>query len=411
MQPTADRPPRPASSTPGNAYYLNGDFDLRLAGRPPDRLARLVPEMTLWYIPIAAPNDVVVVDEASPRAYRDYLTGLGLRLPRIGHEADARGKQAHPWAWDTHAVRVLREAGAAGDHPDLRAVRRVNGRSFAFELAERRGCAVPGASMCRTAAQAARALAAPGPWPRVIKPEYGNAGIGFRLVRGPADIAAAVDHARHLLESGNEPVFIEPWLDRRCDISVRFHLRRDGALTDMAYARARVSPAGVSYAIIESAADSPIDIFRDRLRSVATDVGGALHAAGYWGPANIDAMVARSGGAEELYPLLEVNARDSMSRIARDLAQRLGCTRWRQLRTVGGARPGLPRTFEQLNRRLGCDAFDPRTRHGILSVTPLTIGSSARPPHRSIFFMAADTDAALAELDRALSALLRPAVH
>lgn len=393
----------------GSVYYLNGGFDLRLARDVPDRLARLVPEMTLWYLPAAAEHDAVITDERVPPAYMEYLAKSGLGQAQIlSCTGEAKGSMGHPWGWDNHAAAVLRRVRAVLDHPDLETVRRVNGRSFSYELAERLGCAVPGATKCCTATQAAHALEAAGTWPRVVKPEHGNAGISFRIVNGPEHRAAALKAAARVLESGHGPVFVEPWLERRGDISVRFDLGPDGALSGMRRARARVSPIGVSYAIVENDGDPLLDVHEKTLSGIAVEAGASLHAAGYWGPVNIDAMLARRGGAEQLFPLLEINARDSMSRIAHALALRLGCTGWRQLRTVGGARPGLPADYRELDTRLGPAAFDPRTRTGILTITPLRIGSPPRVPHRSIFFAAAGTEAELSALDCALTALLRP---
>ncbi|MBD3239036.1 MAG: hypothetical protein GF331_00515 [Chitinivibrionales bacterium] len=399
---------RPSDSTMANtAYYLNGDFDLLLAHGLPERLSRLVPEMTLWYVPAAQNDDVVIVDECIPADFVEYLADAGLQVPALTREPVANGKQGHPWGWDRHAVDVLSRAGAVVDHPDLDTVRRVNGRSFSYELATRLGRSVPGARMCRTASEAARSLAAAGPWPRVVKPEHGNAGIGFRLVHNPGQAAAAVRYVTELLDKENGPVFVEPWLERRLDISVRFDVGRDGTFSRPGYAQARVSRSGASFAIVEPDAASGPCVHEEAFREVAVETAAALHKAGYWGPVNIDAMVARMGTSERLFPLLEINARDSMSRIAHGIAGKLGCTCWRQLRTVGGARPGLPRTYEQLRTRLGASAFDPRTGRGILMVTPLTCGLPGRTPHRSIFFMAANTEQELLAIDRALTSLLR----
>jgi hypothetical protein len=392
--------------------YLNAAFDLELSGPAPARYSEQLAEMTLWFLPVAGPGDRIVLGIPAPADYLECLHGLGLSpaVPLASGETCA-GPDAFPWGWNAQAVERFRSHGVGSTCPDLEAVRRVNSRLFSAQLAQSLGVAVPGGRLCRSAEQAAEALGDESAWPLAAKPDHGNTGIGFVFVHRADDLAGATKRVRALFPRPDAHVCVEPWLTRTMDLSVRFELAQDGAVRDLRLSRALVTPGGVSYGIVHVPGDPPVAPHRDALERTAAAVAKALSAEGYWGPVNIDAMVAAQDGRERLFPLLEINARQSMSFIAYEVQRRLAPGKPCLLRTLARARHDLPGSYPDLRSALGDAAFGPATATGVALLTPLRLERAGRTqqPERSILFVAGRTVDELERFDRRATAVLAPA--
>jgi hypothetical protein len=120
-----------------------------------------------------------------------------------------------------------------------------------------------------------------------------------------------------------------------------------------------------------------IERWRAELTRVATLVGRRLAGEGYFGPVCLDSYVWRSEQGERLRPLVDLNARQHMSRPAIRLWQgwdRQVTIYWRFF-TPRKLR--LPQTYHELARALGRDAFDPDRRHGVLLTSPLRLADAS----------------------------------
>lgn len=174
----------------------------------------------------------------------------------------------------------------------------VNDRRFALALAQRLGCALPGA----------RVIASPddidlaGPW--VAKAPWTTAGRDRCFGTGrelPPELA-------RLLAAHGELV-VEPWLDRTADFAICGDT--EGRL--LPPHRLITSERGTFRGI--ALGEGPAELI-----DVARAVGDALRAAGYRGPFGVDAFVHAGG----LHPLCEINARHTFGHVAHALARRRG---------------------------------------------------------------------------------------
>jgi hypothetical protein len=392
---------------PKKMLYLNGGFDLGLAGAIPARLAALLPEMQLWYYALGDQGDLLVSDVEPPEPYRRYLDTLGLSGP--GRAAEPIGQDAcepFPWGWDHGAEAVFARYGVQRTGPALETVRRVNGGLFARGLRQQLGLDVCGSEVCRDRAELQAVLRDRQTWPCVIKPEHGNAGIGMYIVDEPRAIDAAVAHSGQLLGSGNVPLRVETWYERTLDLSTRFELAESGTFSEPHHSRALVSSHGATYGIEWHRHDPALSPHLAALEAMSGSVAGSLHREQYHGPVNVDSMVAVVDGRPTLVPLVEINARQSMSSVVFGLCPRLGGADHVLLRTLGRSRHQLPETYADLSARLSADAYSPRTGEGIMLLTPLRLACADGPsqPHRSVFFVTAASAERLAELNLALSA-------
>jgi hypothetical protein len=193
------------------------------------------------------------------------------------------------------------------------------------------------------------------------------------------------------------------------DLSTRFELELDGRVDNLRCCRTLVTPQGASYGRVTGVNDARLAPWASRVEEVARQVAEAMHAKGYWGPVNIDSMVALVDSQEILFPLVEINARQSLSFVAYALHERLGRPEWFMLRTLGQERHCLPPTYAGWRHFVGDCAYDPSRKCGAICLTPLRLQGSQglRRPHRSIFCMSAPSEQALKSLDDHLTMLLR----
>ena len=172
---------------------------------------------------------------------------------------------------------------------------RLNNRAFGLELAQKMGCALPGARMVRSVETLE------GPW--VLKPPLSAAGRGQLRGSGPPDSALARRIGSALATYGE--LLLEPWLDRIADY---------GQCGPEPH-QLLVEPNGAFRGIRPARGNAPAELTRTYVAVVR-----ALAEQGYDGPVGIDAFLHRDG----FHPLCEINARMSFGRVARALGDRLG---------------------------------------------------------------------------------------
>jgi hypothetical protein len=106
---------------------------------------------------------------------------------------------------------------------------------------------------------------------------------------------------------------LEPWLRRRCDLSVQLHVAPDGELTLLGALTQQVSESGV-YRGHRGALDYRARVVSESEREgalveAAVSVARAAHARGFYGPCGVDAFTFEGPEGVELRPVVEFNAR------------------------------------------------------------------------------------------------------
>jgi len=92
-----------------------------------------------------------------------------------------------------------------------------------------------------------------------------------------------------------------------------------------------------------------------------------------------------------------------ISDIARKLRDRIAPGRYTLYRFLSSRRSPLPDDYRALTEILGPLAFSPKSRSGILLMTPLRITTDiTRQPYRSAFFLSADSPEELFGMDEML---------
>ncbi len=173
-----------------------------------------------------------------------------------------------------------------------------------------------------------------------IKALWGTSGNQVRRLRALSELEESLGQwARKLIENQGG-IVVEPWLNKLCDLSINFEVL-GGKTTQLLGIRRFLTGAQLQYKgtilgtlthegpqavdadwikFLHSGSPSPLERWQKLTRALAQE----LLASGYQGPAGIDAMLYRDpAGNLRLKPVVEVNPRWTMGRVALELESRV----------------------------------------------------------------------------------------
>ncbi|MCB9779362.1 MAG: DUF455 family protein [Alphaproteobacteria bacterium] len=273
---------------------------------------------------LAARDDLVLVDRPPRTEWLAHLAAAGFELPELAVDLGGRpAGAARPWGWCPVAEARLGPKGTRA--PAATHFR----KDLAAELLRRLSPdhAVLAGTCCSTWNQvrdAADALTAAGYAP-AVKPVLSTAGQG--ILRRVEEAAV-----QRLLVT-QPAVLVVPWLDRVADLSL--HLDLDGGRARVRGWTAFQATAGGSWRRTQAGAlqhglDGPLlrflhgDAWPGGLRSLAADLAALLaDALPFDGPIGVDLLVGRHDDRLVLHPLVELNPRYTMGRLALALRPRI----------------------------------------------------------------------------------------
>ena len=246
------------------------------------------------------------------------------------------------WLNTPEALEIAQRRGGAlcGASPGV--VERVHDKAFALDVARRQRL-VPSELEETSIALESSLLAEPEravrhiqslvtAWPDwakrsfTLKPRHGSSGRGrVGCTNGQVDTPALRGALPRLALRGG--AILEPWLERRCDLSAQMHVQPNGDVTLLGTLEQRVSPAGgyLGHAGFIDArgrihAGPPHD---EDLREPAATTARAAAELGYTGPCGIDAFSFLDRQRREtLRPLCEFNARFTLGWVVIGLLKR-----------------------------------------------------------------------------------------
>jgi len=342
---------------------------------------------------LARRDDVLLVRRLPSLEHLETLRRAGFVLPEmeelgpdggLARDSVLRGRKIaglHPWGWCPAAVafsgplRPGLPAGVPGPaecwNPEIRALysKATHQAWLADFLAESE---VAGAD----ATVVGRAVGTPGELAEAaehfrrsgfpvlrLKVGFGTAGRGHRRWE-PGDESALEWACRRLGDPGSGGLVVEPWLPRIFDFSVQFEMGENG-LRRVAFVGLENTPQGAFRAArcgpkltrgvepelarflherVFPAYEGPVREFLER----------RLGAAGHRGPVGVDALVYRTEtGGLAWKPVVEINPRHTMGRVAHELREQVAPGRAVRLeiaRKEGGAGEGMCRMDERTGR-------------------------------------------------------------
>ena len=361
-------------------HYLNSDFDLSLRPRPKQlgqpKLVRQVRELSVQGILGASEADSVVVRAEVPAEFLEHLELCGACVPTLlSHPQIDPANRFRPFGWNADAEALNDQHRHPAEHPDLAVVRRVNSRSFAFELEEEIASDRPVGAVVEQREELESFLSrssASGGW--IIKAEHGHAGLANRRLEGAQLSAADLRFVEDRLAE-DDRLLVEPWLPRERDWCVVFDAPFDRG-TLRVHETLCTADGALIGALFEPERDAAM-LGYDELGIMAESVAARLGQEGYFGPVCVDAFTWHDADRSRLRAFVDLNCRLSMS----DAAHRL----WRR---IAPERTFFYRFFNRRKLDLGTDLpialaamgprrYDRRSRQGILLASPLRLGKIA----------------------------------
>ncbi|MBM3837882.1 MAG: ferritin-like domain-containing protein [Verrucomicrobia bacterium] len=310
-------------------------------------------------------DDIALVQTKPSAQFLSTLKDAGFHLPEFVELARATQLKTRklgclrPWAWSPDSLAMLAPLFPSVNGEQRSAEQRFNERvaalyskawsaSFLRRFLEMLGesgrlqtrwlcsSSVVGtaARTCEEALDALAAIRAGGHHRVVIKQSLGLAGHNAIRLWEPE----LLDTQRRWIESAvQQPcgVVVEPWLERLADFSMQFEMTGGGlkligytGLINDAKGQFRANTAAPNFAkrlpsaVTRAFAGSPqiVPEIYQMYEKLMESLEQELRAVGYEGPLGIDALVYRdAGGMSRLKPIVEINPRYTMGRIAAEL--------------------------------------------------------------------------------------------
>ncbi|MDA7643727.1 ferritin-like domain-containing protein [Verrucomicrobiales bacterium] len=308
----------------------------------PRSLLALGDDLSSLSLFLARQDDIAILAKKPGLEFLKKLSDAGFLLPEIQvrDELALAGRKLHelrPWSWspDTEWLQSLRsqlsQLGRGWD-PGWH---ELHSKTFSAQFGL--------GQVCATAGEVSEASVGDSVW----KAPYGVAGQGLRFVN-TAGITPEDEAWRDRILKEEGAVVVEPRRERVLDFSVQYdqELRLLGYTQLHNDAKGRFQACSVHRAVTAGANESLMRYFYSEDRHVERFyeetfpklIRPHLERLGYKGPLGVDAMIARDEAGElKHYPVIEINPRYTMGRVALELARQVV--------------KGVPLRFEILSRR------------------------------------------------------------
>ncbi|WP_405115308.1 hypothetical protein MHH28_12440 [Paenibacillus sp. FSL K6-1217] len=240
-----------------------------------------------------------------------------------GQEPDSlipEGGLLEPFAVLPGTHEVIRRYKLLPVLPDEQIVRSVNTKTYSAAMRER--LLLPNIAIVVRSTeellQSGQALLEKGAF--LIKDEYGVSGKGNQLVDSERTLRRMAGYLESSRNQDKRIQFVlEPLLDRETDFSCQFHIDPEGQISILSVQQ--LVNNGFAFGESHSPEPSLLErLDREGYWETMHSIGRELYSDGYYGDVCVDSMLLRDGS---IAPLVEINARKSMSLIKHNVDRRL----------------------------------------------------------------------------------------
>jgi len=396
------------------------DADLsKLPGFASPENERIVTVMDELLFVFCRPEDRLLTRKKMDPAHVQYLHAIGYSFafnafdvekvfrPRDRHlfrlldeeedpDADPRleaflpsGAELEPFAAVDELSSVCARFGLIASTPSMDIVRRVNTKTYSAEMRERLGLrniatVVHGSEQLLSIGRRALADGA-----ILLKDDFGVSGRGNLRVDSADTLERVAAYVAQQESRGRHTRFVmEPYLDRIGDFSCQLHIGDRGETRIVSVQRL----ANAEFAYQQSVTPDPAFIERlrgERYFDTMHRLAAELHRDGYYGHVCVDSMILRGG---ELVPIVEINARKSMSLIKHQVDAKVqddriqGSMRYYSL-NLSDPNLAFEDVLAELEKRE--ILYDPRRNAGAIPLTAntLTINRNPERPYRGRLYV------------------------
>jgi hypothetical protein len=170
---------------------------------------------------------------------------------------------------------------------------------------------------------------------------------------------------------------VEPWLDKLADISTHFDISRDGKIHFVGVTRFWTNANGqyrghIIGRLFDDLGSQALEKWHHhegwqmKLRETADRIGFELFDKGYFGPVGIDGLIYWENQSLNMRPMIEINPRWSMGRIALSIEKNLAakhCAVWIHVSAKDVSLSGHSSFLDFYNRMKSLHRQDIRIHH------------------------------------------------
>ena len=321
---------------------------------PPKALQHLQSDYAPLLGLMAHESDIVMVKSLPSLGHLKSLAAAGFTIPEFVREDDIKALKLRkfwsfePWGWSPESRKKfsclqprLIKPMLEHDRSLPSANESVFSKTLAAKLRQKLQLDSIQTSCCTTIKELTEAIAMLTPKSPtnvvVLKSSFSASGRGMIRVKNQIFEEKQLTWAKSVIERDGH-VLAEPWLDKIVDLSAHVDISRDGVVKFIGFTRfwtdARGQYRGHILGRMLDDCGSEIlgqwhreDGWRAELQAAALAVGQEIFNEGYYGPMGIDAFIYRDQGELRLRPLVEINPRYSMGRLALAISPRITAKR------------------------------------------------------------------------------------
>ncbi|MGE9270255.1 MAG: DUF455 family protein [Verrucomicrobiales bacterium] len=323
-----------------DVFWFNPEAEEEIAGKPVNRaMEQVMADLEMVMVAVAKPDDVVMVRQVPPLAQREALQRVGVKLPELVAWEDlerVRARklgQAKPWAATVGSSRTASVFGLRVDPVPVRVFSKIEHAKFLAELISMSDWDLLGPPemvgevvSCAAEVDAVRVRGGWNQW--LLKAPVSTA--GRDRMRLPAGSEWGESDRRRFdgMCELSSSLLMEPWLDRVLDFSIQYDcldrglVRRGMVVLENTERGQFLSARATRRPFDGLSVDDRRQIFAGggRWASWMEEVlepSLAQWLGEYRGPVGVDALLFRDpGGALRMKPVVEINPRYTMGRVA-----------------------------------------------------------------------------------------------
>ena len=340
---------------PGRLFLCNFDFEYQLQSASPNQLPqhvhKLSRELSSVWCALANSEDLIIPtpgvkdeENMSLRYVGDTNASQQIRLEqtplrrifaKVNKLIGDEGYQIVPWGWSRFVEAWAREHQLGIAIPDYELIRKLNSKIHTFQYNEKAGSNLMGAR-CVTSMEALEQSLLDyrnfGFTHCVLKLEYGMSGRDRQVI--PCKLPLESRHAGWVKKrlQYNEEIVLEPWVEKVLEFSTHYEVNSAGC--ELIGQTILLSQNKGEYLGNVTIPEQRMIPFSNEAIDAITPMIQNAQVQGYQGPISVDSAVYRLPHQYEyqLYPLMDINARWAMGRMALEWTRRLApgqLTLWR----------------------------------------------------------------------------------
>jgi hypothetical protein len=318
----------------------------RLPALPDAGSSQVVQAMDELLFVFCGPDDRLLTVRRMNDAHVEYLNSIGFRfqqntfdlypsfdshvqnplnlftlLAERGHDEQLSGflsgsDEIEPFAVVPGLRELVERYGLKSTFPPHNVIQRVNTKTYSLEMRDALGIPNVGivVDSIDTLLEQGTRMLADGPF--LVKDDYGVSGKGNQIITQQSTLQRIASYlAKQVSREKRVQFVLEPYLAKRMDFSCQFHVGKDGSFHLISVQQ--LTNNGLAFGMSSSpSAELVAKLQEEQYFALMEKIAQKLFADGYFGHVCVDSMWLNDGS---LSPLVEINARRSMSLIKHEM--------------------------------------------------------------------------------------------